>query len=507
MGDLLFDYSKNHITAETIKIFSDLAKACALPAKIKALFSAETLNTTELRPALHVALRHQAETPILADGQDIMPKIRQALEKMRHWVKAIHEGSRCGVTGKTFIDIVNIGIGGSHLGPRMATHAFVQQACSSLRFHFISDIDSLALQEVLSQIDPERTLFIVSSKSFTTFETMLNTKACYAWLKAKLNTALAPEKILHAHFIAVTAQKDKAKQFGFSEEEIFPFWDWVGGRYSVWSAIGLPLALQIGMAGFQDFLVGGYLADQHFLTTDLDRNIPVLMGLLGVWYLNFFNADTHAIIPYDYRLKHLRAYLQQLDMESNGKQTTHFGKKVNYSTGPIIWGELGIHGQHAFHQLLHQGTHIVPVDFLLIGEKMQMLDQDIFSANQDILIANALCQASALMKGTSCPLVENEQLAKHKIIPGNRPSNILFLDKLTPQSLGMLIALYEHKIFVQSVIWDVNPFDQWGVELGKTMLSSVLEDIRREEISYAHDASTENLILHYKKLKSNICLD
>ncbi len=496
LGALLFDYSKNRVTRETIPLLCALATACELPAKIEALFSAAALNSTEYRPALHVALRHQANTAIRVAGQDVMPAIHAALAKMQHFVDDLQQGRLRASTGKTFRDIVNIGIGGSHFGPLMTTHALAEHAQNALRFHFIADIDSVALQEVFSQLDPERTLFIISSKSFTTLETLLNAKQCLAWLQQRLP---AQKELLAAHFIAITAQQDKAIAFGISPEKIFPIWDWVGGRYSIWSAIGLPLALQIGMDGFKAFLEGAYLADQHFRTAEFSNNIPVLLGLLGVWYLNFFNAATHAIIPYDYRLKHLRAYLQQLDMESNGKGITHPGTAAGYVTGPIVWGELGIHGQHAFHQLLHQGTHVAPVDFLLIGQKNQ--GQDV---NQDLLIANALSQARALMNGKAIATeetVENLRLAKHKAIPGNRPSNILFMDKLTPYNLGTLLALYEHKIFVQSVIWDLNPFDQWGVELGKTILSSVLEDIQHTEIKHAHDSSTENLIAHYKSLR------
>lgn len=505
-GGLLFDYSKNRILTETITQLEQLALAVDLPAKVRALFAAEPVNLSEGRPALHAALRKQDATPLWVNQQDVHPVVQEALNKMGCFVEAVRTGNWRGSTGKTIRDVVNIGIGGSHLGPLMTTQALAAQASSSLRFHFISDVDSTAIQEVWQQLDPERALFIISSKSFTTVETLLNANSCCAWLEEKLNsTALQP------HFVAVTAQKERAQQWGIPEAQIFPIWDWVGGRYSVWSAIGLPLALQIGMQGFQEFLEGAYQADQHFCTAPLTQNIPVIMGLLSVWYVNFFQAPTQAIIPYAYSLKYLRAYIQQLDMESNGKRMTQQGVETSYSTGPIIWGELGIHGQHAFHQLLHQGTHLVPVDFIMVGQDGQ--SQKALPAHQDLLIANALSQARALMHGKEAHeftqelaaqgLDPNEvqRLAKHKEIPGNRPSSILFMDQLTPRNLGILLAFYEHKIFVQSVIWNVNPFDQWGVELGKTILPAVLADLHQDSMSHHHDSSTLNLMLHYKSLK------
>lgn len=496
LGGLLWDYSKNRITSATISLLAKLANACELAAKIAALFAAEPINSSEARPALHMLLREGLDQPPSPATQALQPLVKQALQKMAVFVDAVHKGQRCGVTGKAFRDVVNIGMGGSHLGPQMVTHAFAQENIGSLRFHFIADIDQDALDEVLTQLAPESTLFIVSSKSFATLETLVNAQQCYAWLQAKLqHLSLDAEKILNSHFIAVTAQAEKAQVFGLQTENIFPLWEWVGGRYSIWSAIGLPLALQLGMGGFQAFLRGAYLADQHFQQAPFSQNMPVLMGLLGIWYHNFFGAATHALIPYDYRLKYLRAYLQQLDMESNGKRMTHAGQEVAYSTGPIVWGELGIHGQHAFYQLLHQGTHVVPVDFFVVGKK-KFNAQDSSSSQQDLLVANALCQARALMHGHAV-----SGAAQHQMTPGNRPSNVWFFESLTPENLGILLALYEHKVFVQSVIWDVNPFDQWGVELGKTMLSSVLDNIRDDNIIHTQDASTENLILHYKKLK------
>lgn len=516
LGALLLDYSKNRMTAETMSLLGQLATAVNLPQKIQALFSAEPVNSTENRPALHMALRAKHQQTLGGLGTQVMPEVQAVLKQMRDFVEAVHSGELKGSSGKTYRDIVNIGIGGSNLGPLMATQALASYAKADCRFHFVSDVDDYALQEVLALLDPERTLFIVSSKSFTTLETLVNANNCYQWLESRLQPLLptaTKEQLLNSHFVAVTAKLDQAKAFGLHQENIFSIWDWVGGRYSIWSAIGLPLALQIGMDGFEDFLAGAEEADHHFCTAPWTDNIPVILALLGVWYLNFFEAPTQAIIPYDYRMKHLRAYLQQLDMESNGKGITHAGNETSYLTGPIVWGELGLHGQHAFHQLLHQGTHLVPVDFLLVGLKGRKGSS---SATHELLIANALSQARALMMGKeaaefsselkdkSGSAAERSRLAKHKEIPGNRPSNILFMDELSPKNLGALIAIYEHKIFVQSVIWNVNPFDQWGVELGKTMLPSVLDAFNEDHSLDQHDSSTKNLIRHYKNLKATI---
>lgn len=500
---LLFDYSKNRVTSETIALLTRLAEALGLPDQIQALFSGEPLNVTEARPALHTALRDSSSTPLWVKQQDVRTLVQTALAQMTSWVNALREGRFCGSTGKPLRDIVNIGIGGSHLGPQMTTQALAGLAEGPLRFHFISDVDSQALQDVFRALDPEATLFIVSSKSFTTLETLANAKRSRSWLLEKLGVS-----DWRPHFVAVTAHPERALAFGIPPEQIFPIWDWVGGRYSIWSAIGLPLALQGGMAAFKEFLAGAEEADRHFRSRELAHNIPVLQALLSVWYINFFKAPTQAVIPYSSRLKYLPAYLQQLDMESNGKRMTCQGREADYATGPILWGELGIHGQHAFHQLLHQGRHLVPVDFILVGAQNADLD-----SHQDFLIANALAQAQALMQGkTAAAFIEEEKaqgkgvdavraLAKHKEIPGNRPSSILFLDALTPRTLGLLLAFYEHKVFVQSVIWNINPFDQWGVELGKSLLPSVLQGMQQAERSPFQDASTRNLILHYKELK------
>lgn len=499
---ILLDYSKNRMTQETLRLLCELARKMRLSQKINALFSGEIVNSTEKRPALHTALREK-NAALEIHGNNIMPDIHATLKKMREFIEKIHQNLWLGVTQKPIRDIVNIGIGGSHLGPLMTFRALSEYTHPSLRCHFVSNIDSVHIQEVLKQIDPERTLFIISSKSFSTLETMTNAKTIRSWMQAKLGTNnLAP------HFIAVTAAHNKALQFGIAEENIFPLWDWVGGRYSIWSAIGLPLALMIGMQRFQEFLDGAYDMDQHFRYAEFSANMPVIMGLLGVWYINFFNANSHAVIPYSHHLHYLRAYLQQLDMESNGKRTSHQGEVVDYATGPIMWGEQGCLGQHAFHQLLLQGQHLVPIDFILAGNYRSE-----FSHHHDILVACGLSQAQALMYGKTFDDAYSElisegygefdarELAMHKVIPGNRPSNTLFLEQVSPYHLGALIALYEHKIFVQGVIWNINSFDQWGVELGKQLLPSILENLKNGATHLQQDASTQGLIQHYKNLR------
>lgn len=503
LDDVLFDFSKNRINSDTIDLLCQLAHATQLGDKIQSLFTGANLNTTERRPALHTALRHRGAEPVLVGGQNIMPAIEASLAKMKYFCTQVRNQQWLGATGKPIRDIVNIGIGGSHLGPLMAVQALNDFAISSLHCHFISNIDNVHLDEIFQQINPETTLFIISSKSFSTLETITNAQTVRAWLQQKL-----PSHDLSQHFVAVTAATDKAIEFGIPAEHIFPVWDWVGGRYSVWSTIGLPLALMIGMDHFLEFLAGGYAADQHFRYAKFSKNIPVMMALLGIWYINFFNAKNHAIVPYAHQLNYLRAHLQQLDMESNGKRTTHSGQTIDYATGPIIFGEHGCNGQHAFHQLFHQGPCLIPIDFIVVGK-----NDHHFNHHQDILVASALSQAQALLQGKSFQQAlaelhaqglsgpDAEHLAHHKTIPGNRPSNILFLQKITPYNLGMLLAFYEHKIFVQGAIWDINSFDQWGVELGKQLLPTILNALHDTETGTQHDASTLGLIAYYKKLR------
>lgn len=498
--DFKLDFSKNRITYETLGLLIDLANAADLPNKIIGLFNGSMVNSTEQRPALHTALRQHSNPPLHVQGQNIIPEIKSTLEKMRHFCEQVRTQAWLGVTGKPIRDIINIGIGGSHLGPLMATCALQEFAMDDLSCHFISNIDSVHLNEVLTQIEPESSLFIISSKSFTTLETLTNAQAIRQWLQQQLQ-----RQDVHSHFVAVTAATNKALAFGIPADQIFPIWDWVGGRYSVWSAIGLPIALMIGMDAFLEFLKGGHAMDMHFRQTEFSKNIPVIMALLGIWYINFFDAHNHAVIPYAQRLKYFHAHLQQLDMESNGKCMSHEGHVVNYATGPVIFGEHGCNGQHAFHQLFHQGPNLIPIDFILTGSTHSDWQQ-----HHDILIASGLSQAQALLRGKTFQeaLAEvhaqgysgthAETLAMHKTIPGNRPSNTLFFKKITPYYLGVLLALYEHKIFVQGAIWNINSFDQWGVELGKQLLPAILADMQDPVLNPQLDASTAGLIAYYK---------
>ena len=503
--DILLDYSKNRITEDTLNLLFKLAHAVELPQKIEALFSGKVVNQTERRAALHTALRDTKTSALTINNKNIKNDIRYTLDKIREFTEKVRNQTWRGCNGKPIRDIVTIGIGGSHLGPLMTIHALSDFANKNLRCHFISNIDSAHLREVLNQIEAETTLFIVSSKSFTTLETITNAKTIRNWLKNTLK-----KKDLSSHWIAITANSERAIQFGISPDNIFPLWDWVGGRYSIWSAIGLPLALMIGMPHFLAFLEGAAEMDDHFRQADFSHNMPVILALLGIWYINFFDANNLSVVPYSHYLQFFRVYLQQLDMESNGKNISQTGEEIHVSTGPVILGEQGCNGQHTFHQLLHQGPHFIPVDFILVGEEKNPLP-----THQDILIGSALSQAQALMQGKSyeqavlelraegMPAAEASFLAKHKSIPGNRPSNILLMKKMTPHTLGALIALYEHKIFVQGIIWNINSFDQWGVELGKQLLPQILIDLEKTENNTEQDASTRGLIQHYKNMRNS----
>jgi len=504
-NELLLDYSKNRIIDETLPLLIHLASASGLKEKIDSLFLGKIINLSEKRAALHTALRSPTSKTVIQNEKNIIPEIHSVLEKMRAFIQQVHDKTWVGATGKAIQTIVNIGIGGSHLGPQMATHALMDYSVHDLTCHFISNIDDAHLQETLKRIHPETTLFIISSKSFGTLETMTHATTLRTWLQKKLGHDAVAQ-----HFIAVTMAETAAIAFGIPTENIFPLWEWVGGRYSIWSAIGMPLALMIGMDAFLDFLEGAHAMDEHFQHTDFSQNMPVILALLGIWYINFFGASHHAIIPYSHHLHYLRAYLQQLDMESNGKYISQQGHIIDFLTGPVLLGEQGCNGQHAFHQLLHQGQHLIPVDFILIGKN----NYDDFSSHHDILISSGLSQAQALMYGKTFEETvnelqlegyskeESEWLALHKIIPGNRPSNILFLNKMTPYNLGMLLALYEHKTFVQGAIWGINSFDQWGVELGKQLLPNILKQLRGNSLApNAFDSSTYGLIQHYKNLQ------
>ena len=504
LGDLLFDYSKNRITDETMSLLFDLAKQARLAEAIEAMFTGGRINTTENRPVLHVALRNRSSRPILVDGVDVMPDVNEVLSQMRRFSEAVRSGDWEGYTGKAITDVVNIGIGGSDLGPRMVVHALKPYGHDRLRVHFVSNVDPTDISETLSGLDPETTVFLIASKTFTTQETMMNAHTARSWLLDHSRNDAAVAK----HFAAISTNRDAVEAFGIDHQNMFVFWDWVGGRYSLWSAIGLSIALYIGMDSFEAMLAGAYKVDEHFRTASLDRNIPVIMGLLGVWYNNFWGAESCAVLPYDQYLAYFPDYLQQADMESNGKRVTRAGEPVGYQTGPILWGQPGTNGQHAFYQLIHQGTKLVPCDFLAAAQSHNPIGD-----HHEALIANFLAQTEALMKGrtsdeTRVELVaqgytgqELELLTAAKTFEGNKPTNTFLYKKLTPENLGMLIALYEHKIFTQGVIWNVNSYDQMGVELGKQLARKILPELRGGGLAAGHDSSTVGLINAFKSMR------
>jgi glucose-6-phosphate isomerase len=497
LGDILFDFSKNRITDKTLQLLFGLARQADLKQKIEAMFSGQKINTTEERAVLHVALRNRSNDPIYVDGQDVIPEVNRVLAKMRSFSKAVRSGKWRGYTGKAITDIVNIGIGGSDLGPKMVCEALKPYARPDLRVHFVSNVDSTDLVETLKTLDPETVLFLVASKTFTTQETMTNAHSAREWF---LGVA-KDEKAIAKHFVAMSTNTKVVKKFGIDPRNMFEFWDWVGGRYSLWSAIGLSIALYLGMECFEELLGGAHLVDQHFRNTPFEGNLPVIMGLLGIWYNNFFGAESHAILPYDQYLVHFPSYFQQGDMESNGKSVTKQGEWVNYSTGPVIWGQPGTNGQHAFYQLIHQGTKLIPCDFLAAAQSHNPLGE-----HQSILLSNFLAQTEALMRGKTPDEARAELgaqgfsgaqleiLVPAKTFPGNRPTNSFLYPKLTPKILGALIALYEHKIFTQGVIWNVNSFDQMGVELGKQLAKKIQPELSGEGQVTSHDASTNGLI-------------
>ncbi|MDH5182856.1 MAG: glucose-6-phosphate isomerase [Gammaproteobacteria bacterium] len=503
-SSILLDYSKNRITEETRTLLVALAKQSGLREHIDALFSGGLVNTTEQRPALHTALRNVGGGPVLVDGKDVMPAVRQQLAKMRTFVDDIYTGNWRGYNGQAITDVVNIGIGGSDLGPVMVTEALKPYRMPrGVKVHFMSNVDGSHVVDILNHVQPETTLFIIASKSFTTQESLSNALTVRRWMQDRLSH---PDQLAQ-HFVAVTADRDKAMEFGLPEENIFEFWDWVGGRYSLWSAVGLSVALYLGMDNFEELLAGAHEMDEHFRQAPFEENMPVLMGLLGIWYSNFFGSQTHAILPYDQHLHRFSAYFQQGDMESNGKSVTRDGEAVDYTTGPIIWGETGTNGQHAYFQLLHQGTRPISADFIAPVKTYYPIND-----HQTILIANFFAQTRALMMGKTQTEVraelqaeglseaEIDRLAPHKVLEGNRPTNTVLIDKLTPRSLGSLIALYEHKIFVQGTIWQINPFDQWGVEFGKRTTSEVLKALSGEgEEMKDSDASTRELMAYYRE--------
>lgn len=508
LDDLLFDFSKHRITTETVDLLLELTREMKVPALIESMFSGKRINLTENRPALHIALRNRSNRPIEVDGQDIMPLVNQALAKMRGFTDSVRSGSWKGYTGERITDIVNIGIGGSDLGPVMATEALRPYWQPGLQVHFVSNIDSTHLTEVLKKLRPESTLFTVASKTFTTIETLTNARSARDWLLAKLRDKSAVAK----HFVALSTNTEEVVKFGIDPDNMFVFWDWVGGRYSLWSSIGLSIALVIGMDHFEEMLSGGHDVDEHFRSAPLAENIPVVMALLGVWYNNFFDAHTHAILPYDQYLSRFAAYFQQCDMESNGKSVNRDGQRIdNYNTGPVIWGEPGTNGQHAFYQLIHQGTRLIPCDFIAAANSQNPL-----GPHHDILMANFFAQTEALMRGKTPEEVQTEladsntgsnsadqdKLIAHRTFSGNRPTSSFLFSKLTPRTLGRLIALYEHKVFVQGIIWNVNSFDQWGVELGKQLANIIYTELDGAADVSNHDASTNALINYYKRLRA-----
>ena len=500
-GDqMLVDYSKNRITEETLAKLQDLAKECDLAGAIKSMFSGEKINRTENRAVLHVALRNRSNTPILVDGKDVMPEVNAVLEKMKTFSEAIISGEWKGYTGKAITDVVNIGIGGSDLGPYMVTEA-LRPYKNHLNMHFVSNVDGTHIAEVLKKVNPETTLFLVASKTFTTQETMTNAHSARDWFLK----AAGDEKHVAKHFAALSTNAKAVGEFGIDTANMFEFWDWVGGRYSLWSAIGLSIVLSIGFDNFVELLSGAHAMDKHFSTTPAEKNLPVLLALIGIWYNNFFGAETEAILPYDQYMHRFAAYFQQGNMESNGKYVDRNGNVVDYQTGPIIWGEPGTNGQHAFYQLIHQGTKMVPCDFIAPA-----ITHNPLSDHHQKLLSNFFAQTEALAFGKSREVVEQEYrdqgkdpatldyVVPFKVFEGNRPTNSFLLREITPFSLGALIALYEHKIFTQGVILNIFTFDQWGVELGKQLANRILPELKDDKEISSHDSSTNGLINRYK---------
>ncbi len=501
LDDILFDYSKNRIDKDTLPLLITLANETGLKAKTEAMFNGEKINVTENRAVLHIALRNKSNHPIYVDGQDVMPGINRVLSKMRAFCNSVHSGEWRGYSGKKITDVVNIGIGGSDLGPKMVSTALTPYAKLGIKVHFISNVDQTDLVQILSPLSPETTLFLVASKTFTTQETMINAHSARKWLldKAKHETAIAK------HFAAISTNTKLVTEFGINQENMFEFWDWVGGRFSVWSAIGLSVALYVGMDHFEALLAGAHKADLHFRNTPYQQNIPVIMALLGIWYNNFFKASSHALLPYNQSLLHFSDYFQQGDMESNGKSVDLNGNPVDYETGPIIWGQPGTNGQHAFFQLIHQGTKLIPCDF-----HAPAISRYNLAEHHNILLSNYLAQPEALMKGKTAEEVKQELPEKHrnnkflvasKTFVGNKPTNSFLFKKLTPETLGTLIAFYEHKIFVQGAIWNINSFDQMGVELGKKLAKVILPELLTDEIITSHDSSTNGLINYFKQIR------
>jgi glucose-6-phosphate isomerase len=505
VGDVFLDYSKNRITDETLQLLMQLARETGLPASIKTMFKGEKINTTENRSVLHVALRNRTNSPIVVDGVDVMPQINNVLERMGRFAHSVRSGDWLGYTNQPITDIVNIGIGGSDLGSLMVCSALKPYGHPRMNMHFVSNVDGAQLKETLSKVHPETTLFVIESKTFTTQETLTNALTAREWFVARARDESAVAK----HFVAVSTNMKAVADFGIDPANMFEFWDWVGGRYSLWSAIGLPIMLYLGEENFSELLNGAHIMDQHFRNAPLEANMPVLMAMIGIWYINFYGGGSHVIAPYDQYLHRFPAFIQQLDMESNGKQVMKDGQQADFETAPIIWGETGINGQHAFFQLLHQGTHISPIDLIASLERRSSLP-----GHHEILLANVFAQAEAFMRGKTAEeareeLIQQgltgdalENLVPHKVFAGNRPTNTLLMSRLDPRNLGAVIALYEHKIFVQGVIWNINSFDQWGVELGKQLARTIHGELAGRGPKAPHDSSTERLINLYRQFNS-----
>jgi len=505
--EIIFDYSKNIINEQTIELLLQLANECKLQDGIDAMFNGDKINETENRAVLHTALRNLSEEPVYAEGKDVMPDVRKVLKQMKNFCNRVHAGKWRGYTDKRIKYIVNIGIGGSDLGPLMVTEALKPYWLEDIQTYFVSNVDGTHIAEVLKKIKPERTLFLIASKTFTTQETMTNAFTAREWF---LEHAV-DEKYIAKHFVALSTNETEVVKFGIDKKNMFEFWDWVGGRYSLWSAIGLSIALTIGYKNFEELLAGAYETDQHFKTTSFEKNIPVLMALVGIWYTNFFKAETEAILPYDQYMHRFAAYFQQGNMESNGKYVDRNGEVVEYKTGPIIWGEPGTNGQHAFYQLIHQGTRMIPCDFIAPAQSHNPIGN-----HHQKLMSNFFAQTEALMNGKTEEEVtkelekaglSNEAISKllpYKVFTGNKPTNSFLVKKITPFTLGQMIALYEHKIFVQGIIWNIYSFDQWGVELGKQLANKILPELSDDQIISSHDSSTNGLLNIFKEMRNDL---
>ncbi|MBR4632726.1 MAG: glucose-6-phosphate isomerase [Elusimicrobia bacterium] len=498
---ILFDYSKNIIDNETLKLLFNLVEASDLKSWTEKIFSGVKINWTEKRAVLHSALRNMSDKPVYVDGKDVMVDIKKVLNKMKDFTEQLRSGKWKGATGKEIKAVINIGIGGSDLGPRMVCEALKYYA-DGPQVYFVSNVDGADIYEVLKKLDPETSLFIVASKTFTTQETMTNANTARKWLVEKLG-----ESAIKNHFVALSTNKEKVAEFGIDTNNMFEFWNFVGGRYSLWSAIGLPIACAVGFEKFQELLKGAYEMDQHFITAPIEKNIPVIMAVLGIWYNNFFNAQSYTVLPYSQYLHRFTAFLQQSDMESNGKTINRNGEKVDYQTGQVLWGEPGTNGQHSFYQLIHQGTKLIPSDFIgivnppeRVGDHHEKLMSNFFAQPEALAFGLTKEQAIETLKKSGASNEDIEMLAPHKVFEGNKPTNSILLDELTPKTLGALIAMYEHKIFVQGIIWQVNSYDQWGVELGKKLANVILPELKGEKTN-EHNCSTAALIKHYNKLK------